>query len=206
MATAALPAAPAPPAPSPNPAAEQRMLIHGVSWKDYVILREALDTPGLRMTYCEGMLELMSPSIRHEVDKTTIARLIELYSFLRRLHLNGYGSTTFRREAKQRGAEPDECYCVRRVLKEEGQFPDIVLEVIHTSPLLDKLHVYAGFGVPEVWLFRDGAFEIYRLTGDHYDRAPRSGFLPELDFALIARLATYEDQEDALEELRGLLS
>jgi hypothetical protein len=46
---------------------EQRMLIHGVSWKDYVILREALDTPGLRMTYCEGALELMSPSRNHEL-------------------------------------------------------------------------------------------------------------------------------------------
>src|SRR6266545_8355516 len=91
---------------------EQRMLIHGVSWKDYVILREALDTPGLRMTYCEGALELMSPSRAHELWKKTIARLIELYAFLRGLPLVGYGSTTFRREAKERGAEPDECWCV----------------------------------------------------------------------------------------------
>jgi Uma2 family endonuclease len=181
------------------------MLIHGVPWKDYVILREALDTPGLRMTYCEGTLELMSPSFAHEVDKTVIARLVEMYGFLRRLHLNGYGSTTFRRQAKERGAEPDECYCVGRVLKDEGQFPDIVLEVIHSSPLLDKLHVYIGFGVPEVWLFQNGAFEIYRLAGDRYERAERSGFLPELDFALIARLAAYEDQQAALDELRGLV-
>lgn len=185
------------------------MLIHGVTWKDYVILREALDTPGLRMTYCEGVLELMSPSLAHGVDKTTIARLVELYAFQRRLRLNGYGSTTFRRQARERGAEPDECYCVGRVLKDEGQFPDIVLEVIHTAPLLDKLHVYIGFGVPEVWLFRDGGFEIYRLAGDHgdhYDRVERSGFLPELDFALIARLATYDDQQDALDELSRLLA
>jgi len=181
------------------------MLINGVTWKDYVILREALDTPGLRMTYCEGTLELMSPSLAHEVDKKSIARLVELYAFLRRLRLNGYGSTTFRRQAKERGAEPDECYCIGRVLKDEGQFPDIVLEVIHTAPLLDKLHVYIGFGVPEVWLFKDGAFEIYRLAGDHYDRVERSRFLPELDFALIARLAACEDQQDALDELRRLL-
>ena len=87
----------------------------------------------------------------------------------------------------------------------EGQFPDIVLEVIHTNPLLDKLHVYAGLGVPDVWLFRNGAFEIYRLAGEHYDRVERSGFLPELDFALIARLAGYPDQQDALDELRRLL-
>jgi len=194
----------APNLPARSSSVEQRMLIEGVSWKDYVLLREALDTPGLRMTYCEGMLELMSPSFGHEVDKTAIARLIEFYGFLRRLRLNGYGSTTFRREAKQRGAEPDECYCVGRVMK-EGQFPDIVLEVIRTSPLLDKLHVYIGFGVPEVWLFQNGEFELYRIMGDHYERTPRSGFLPELDFALIARLAAYEDQQEALDELRRLV-
>lgn len=185
-------------------AVEQRMLLHGVSWKDYVILREALDTPGLRMTYCEGMLELTSPSFGHEADKKSIARLVELYGFLRRLRLNGYGSTTFRREAKRRGAEPDECYCVGRVMA-EAEFPDIALEVIHTNPLLDKLHVYAGLGVPEVWLFRNGEFEIYRLAGDHYDRIERSGFLPELDLAMLARLTGYPEQQDALDELRRLL-
>jgi len=200
MATAVPPVLPARPT-----SVEQRMLLHGVSWKDYVILREALDTPGLRMTYCEAMLELMTTSFGHERDKKSIARLVELYGFLRRLRLNGYGSTTFRREAKQRGAEPDECYCVGRAMK-EAELPDIVLEVIHTDPLLDKLHVYVGLGVPEVWLFRNAAFEVYRLAGDHYDRVERSGFLPELDFALIARLAAYGDQQDALDELRRLLA
>jgi Uma2 family endonuclease len=199
MATAAAPV------PEARPASvEQRMLLHGVSWKDYVILREALDMPGLRMTYCEGMLELMTLSFRHEADKKSIARLVELYGFIRRLRLNGYGSTTFRREARQRGAEPDECYCVGRVMT-ETELPDIVLEVIHTNPLLDKLHVYVGLGVPEVWLFRHGAFELYRLAGDHYDRIERSSFLPDLDLALIARLAAYPDQQDALDELRRLL-
>jgi Uma2 family endonuclease len=179
------------------------MLIHGVSWKDYVVLREALDIPSLRMTFCEGMLELMSPSFGHEADKTSLARLIEFYGYFRRLHLNGYGSTTFRREAKQRGAEPDECYSVGRALT-EGDLPDIVLEVIQTNPLLDKLTVYAGFPIPEVWVFRKGSFELYRLADGGYERVERSGFLPDLDFALIARLAAYPDQQDALDELRRL--
>jgi len=180
------------------------MVIHGVRWNDYVTLRETLDTPGLRMTYCEGTLELMSPSLTHELNKKTIARLIEIYAFIRDLALVGYGSTTFRLEVKERGAEPDECYCVgRRIV--EGEFPDIVLEVIHTSPLLDKLEVYRGFGIAEVWLFQDSAFEIYRLTEDRYQRVERSGFLPELDFALLARLAVRPDQDEALRELRRLL-
>src|SRR6266545_5639340 len=179
---------------------EQRMLIHGVSWKDYVILREALDTPGLRMTYCEGALELMSPSRAHELRKTTIARLIELYAFLRGLPLVGYGSTTFRREAKERGAEPDECWCVGALMG-DGEYPHIVLEVIATNPLLDKLTVHDGFGVPEVWLWRDGGFELHRRrAAGGYDRIERSLFLPELDFALVAPFVTREDQDVALRE------
>ena len=88
---------------------EQRLLVHGVSWKDYLVLREVLDTPGIRMTYCQGALELMGPSRTHELHKTTIARPVELNAFLRGLPLVGYGSTTFRNQAKERGAEPDEC-------------------------------------------------------------------------------------------------
>ncbi len=189
---------------SPAEQTDQRMLINGVSWRDYVILREALDTPGLRMTYLKGSLELMSPSRKHELHKKTIARLIEAYALLRRLRLIGYGETTFRQEAKERGAEPDECYAVGRIMN-DGEFPDIVLEVIHTNPLLDKLEVYRGFGVPEVWLFREDAFQLYRLVGESYQRVERSVFLPDVDFELVARLAVREDQDAAIQELHTLL-
>ena len=188
----------------PRELPEQRMLIYGVRWKDYVILREALDTPGLRMTFCEGALELMSPSRTHELRKTTIARLVELYAVLRDLPLVGYGSTTFRNEAKERGAEPDECYRVGTLMK-DGEIPDIALEVIYLSPLLDKLHVYRGLGVPEIWLFEDGAFKLFRLTDAGYERIERSVFLPDLDFKMLEELAVRDDQHEALRELRTRL-
>lgn len=185
----------------PRTLPEQRILINGVRWKDYVILREALDTPGLRMTYLEGSLEIMSPSTAHETAKKLVARLVETYAFLLRLALNGYGSTTFRKEAKERGAEPDECWTYGRTL-EEGGFPDIVLEVIETHPLLDKLAVYDGFGVAELWLFEGGAFALYRRRKKGgYEKVTKSHFLPELDFALIAELAKITDQQKALEAL-----
>jgi Uma2 family endonuclease len=183
---------------------EQRMLIPSVTWKDYVVLREVLDTPGLRMTYCKGALELMSPSRTHELYKTSIARLVELYAVLRELPLVGYGSTTFRNEARERGAEPDECYRVGTLMK-DGEVPDIVLEVIQTNPLLDKLVVYEGLDVPEVWLFRHGAFEVYHRGDGGYQQVERSRFLPDLDMALIAQLAQREDQHAALMELRDNL-
>jgi hypothetical protein len=45
------------------------MLLHGVSWKEYVILRKLLDRPSLQMTYVRGALELLSPSAEHDLWK-----------------------------------------------------------------------------------------------------------------------------------------
>src|SRR4051812_6386473 len=94
--------------------AEQRFVLRCLSWKDYVLLRDVLDDrPGVRMTYFKGTLEIMSPSARHERIKTMFARLIETWAFAHDdVGLNGYGSTTYRNEAVERGLEPDECYCL----------------------------------------------------------------------------------------------
>jgi Uma2 family endonuclease len=84
----------------------------------------------------------------------------------------------------------------------DGAFPDIVLEVIEASPLLDKLAVYDGFGVPEVWLFEGGKFSLHRRrAASGYARATGSALLPDLDFALLAKLAVESDQQSALEAL-----
>jgi Uma2 family endonuclease len=96
--------------------------MHGVPWRTYSMLREALDISGLRMTYYKGALEFTSPSPEHELIKTTIARLVEMYALEVDAPLYGYGSTTFRRELEERGLEPDECYCVGEELR---QYPDL---------------------------------------------------------------------------------
>lgn len=118
---------------------EQRLILYGVNWQQYKTLQATLnDFPGLRMFYLEGTLEIMSPSPEQEVDKTTIARLIEIHALERDIDLTGYGSTTFRKPAQERGLETDECYCFGQ-LKE---FPDIALEVIVSSGGIDKLSIY----------------------------------------------------------------
>src|SRR4051812_4062010 len=87
--------------------ADQHFVLYGVSWERYEALRELLDdVPGLRMTYLEGTLEIMSPSRTHERVKTLVGRLIELYALEKDISLYGYGSMTFRKRAKERGLEP----------------------------------------------------------------------------------------------------
>ncbi|XXT20408.1 Uma2 family endonuclease [Sorangium sp. So ce429] len=182
--------------------AEQRFVLHGVPWQTYVRLRDELDTPGLRMTFCEGTLELMRPSIDHEATKTLIARLIEIFALERDVPLYGYGSTTFRREAKARGLEPDECYCVGEALKE---FPDIAIEVVLTSGGIDKLSVYSGLGIREVWLWERGTFQIHALRGEEYEAIAASELLPDLDLVALARFVRWPDQHEAVKAFRSWL-
>ncbi len=180
---------------------ESRVLLGGVPWSTYVVLRDTVDSPGLRMTYLEGRLEIMSPSRTHEVSKKQIARLLELFCLERDIPLFGYGSTTFRKEEKQRGLEPDECYCRGA----DREVPDIALEVIVSSPLIDKLEVYRGLSVREVWLFRNGTFEIMTLRHDQYESIERSQVFPEVDLAALGRFALAEDQHAALKAFRDEL-
>ena len=184
------------------PPSEQRMLLRGVPWKEYLLLRDLFDGPGLRMTYSQGALELMSPSPEHELWKKNIARLVELFAHVQRVDLYGYGSTTFKKEAEARGAEPDECYLVGKKL---ADYPEIVVEVVHTSPLLNKLDVYRAFGIAEVWVFRNAAFTVHALDrlANRYEARAASALVPGLDLAIVARYAVRDDTPQALREFEA---
>jgi Uma2 family endonuclease len=186
---------------------DQFVVLHGVDWKTYCALRELFDSPGVRMTYLKGALEIMSPSRRHEGYKKRIARLLELFALERNIPLSGYGSTTFRKALEERGLEPDECYVLARELGDDD-FPDIALEVVISSGGINKLEVYRGLGVREVWFWHEGRFRLYALGGEGYTSIERSGLIPELDFGELAALAEEPEQLAALKRyqsrLRGL--
>lgn len=187
------------------PAAEQRLLLEGVTWQQY----DALVTlfmnqfPALRMTYLEGTLELMTTSPEHERLKTIIARLIEAFAEELDLDLNGYGSATFRKEAAARGLEPDECYCLGELRK----VPDIALEIVLTSGGLDKLKVYQGLGVQEVWFWENRQLSIYHLTTPEsgYQPSATSQLLSQLDPALLASFVDDSSQTQAVKAYRRAL-
>jgi Uma2 family endonuclease len=188
--------------PPPQRPGEQRVLLTGVPWETYVALRDAVETPGVRMTYCEGALEIMSPLPAHEDAKTTLARLIEMYAIEQDVPLYGYGSTTFRSAAKARGLEPDECYCVGHRLKD---LPNIAIEVVLTRGGIEKLPVYAGLGVREVWFWEDDAFHLHALRAGAYEAIAASELLPGLDLAAVASFVRREDQHEAVRAFRDWL-
>ena len=182
------------PEPTRAEPGEQRLLLDGLTYKDYVLLSDVLGhRPGLRLTYLRGTLEIMTLSPLHEHFKKLIARLVELHALLRGVRILGFGSATYRREDKERGLEPDECYCIDT----KKDFPDLAIEVVVTRGM-NKLEVYAGLGVAEFWVYEDGRFTVYQLGPTGYAPQPASRFFPDLDFEVLAQYVAMPDQDDAV--------
>ena len=83
--------------------------------------------------------------------------------------------------------------------------PDIALEVVVTSGGINKLEVYRGLGVREVWYWHQGSFEMYRLGASGYELQERSGFLEGLDFGELAGYVEEQDQHAALKAYQEAL-
>ncbi|MCG9892960.1 MAG: Uma2 family endonuclease [Thermosynechococcaceae cyanobacterium MS004] len=174
---------------------EQRVLLSGVTWPQYESLLNTLgDYPGLRLFYGEGTLEIFMPSPEHEMLKKVIARLLERYAEEMDITLHGYGSTTFRNEAKAQGLEPDECYCVD-TLKDR---PDFAIEVNLMSGGINKLGIYQGLGVPEVLIWQSNQLTLYALREATYQEAFQSQFFPGLDFELLSQYVQPHNQSQAV--------
>jgi Uma2 family endonuclease len=181
-----------------------------VDWNGYqqlLAMRGESSVP--RITYLEGLAELMSPSRYHELDKTCFARLLETWSEIANVPLEGYGSWTLEDEKADRGAEADECYTVRRVVKSDDDRPDIAIEVVWTSGGIDKLEVYRKLGVREVWFYERGTLRLFALrreVDDVYRAISRSELLPELPTNVLPQCMQKPDQTSAVRALRASLA
>jgi Uma2 family endonuclease len=185
--------------------------LHG-RWEDYerlLAMRGEGSVP--RITYLEGLIELMSPSRYHEIDKKRFARLLEAWAEESGVDLEGYGSWTLKRKRAKCGAEADECYTVNRRAVGERDRPDIAIEVIWTSGGIDKLEVYRKLGVREVWCYERGSLRFFALRGERgqerYDEIPKSELVPQLprDLLLASMGDAAQSQTAAVRALRARL-
>ena len=181
---------------------DQRVILGGIDWwqfETFLALRG--DRAGVRVTYLEGQLEIMSPSRTHEMLKTLIARLLEAWADEKGLVFEGYGSLTMRNAPKLRGIEPDECYAVGAA----KDSPDLAVEVIWTHGGLDKLDVYRGLGVREVWIWKKEELKAYELRGNAYAEISQSVVIPGLAPAFLQDFLDCETQTEAVRKLRSAL-
>jgi Uma2 family endonuclease len=90
-------------------------------------------------------------------------------------------------------------------LGSKKEFPDLAIEVIITCGLVDKLDIYQGLGVSEVWQWQSGQFSVYHLRSTGYELVDASELLPALDLKMPAHYVKPEEQFDAVLAFRDAI-
>jgi Uma2 family endonuclease len=168
-----------------------RVILHNISWEQYEKLLDDLgDRTSARIAYDNGTLEIMTPLPEHEYFKEAIGDAVKDAAEELEINYEPYGSTTWRKQVKLAGAEPDNCFYFQNEAIVRGRLdldlgrgdppPDLVLEIDMTSKSLDRFPIYARLGVPELWCYDAGVLKIYHLQDSEYIEARDSLALPRL--------------------------
>lgn len=168
----------------------QRLILQGINWEFYEqLLDEFKGSNALHFAYDNGILEVEVPLGKHEIPIRILADLVSNLCVEKDIGVRNVGSTTFRRRAKAKGIEPDTAFYIQNEARVRGLLdldlskdppPDLAIEVDVTSPSLNKMPIYAGLGISEVWLYKDKKVEFLKLVGEKYEPIKNSLALPFL--------------------------
>lgn len=146
--------------------------IPDVSWQEFEeILQELGEARGSRMSYSQGVLEIMAPLPDHEraivLNSQIVVRLLDHQE----RPWESLRSTTLKRELMKAGVEPDDCFYIQNYQAVIGKDrldltvdppPDLAIEADYTSKT--RLSAYAALGVPELWIYENNDLRIYVST------------------------------------------
>lgn len=176
---------------------EQRVVLRDVDWETYLSLADKTNRSGKLITYDCGVLEIMSPSRNHEILKSMIGRMVERYAEIRGIDATSTASTTFKSPVSRRAFEADESFYIEHESLVRGRSeidlqidppPDLVIEIEQTRSSIDKLALFADFGIPEVWRVDGKNLWIARLIDGQYTTSPSS--VAHLGFPIEAAVKT----------------
>ncbi|MBX9253699.1 Uma2 family endonuclease [Desmonostoc muscorum CCALA 125] len=165
-----------------------QLLIKGISWSGYKnILAELGENRNSRISYSQGVLEIMAPLPEHEVGKVIIGDLLKVILEELDIEFWSLGSTTFDQEKMDAGVEPDDCFYIENEAAVRGKDridltvdppPDLAIEIDITYRT--RFNNYQLLGVPELWRWNGNKLEINVLINGKYIESNNSRIFPNL--------------------------
>ncbi|HEY9727078.1 MAG TPA: Uma2 family endonuclease [Chroococcales cyanobacterium] len=168
-----------------HPIQDQRIIQPGRTWQQFKLIQEGFaNSPGIKLFYYNGTIEILMPGREHEMFSAVIALLLGIFFVEKEIEFEPTGSMDQEKEGEA-FIQADQSYCIGA----SKPIPDLSIEVIFTSGGINKLARYKALSVPEVWFWEDGVFSLYRLRAEGYQRIDHSEIpeLTELDFNLLTR-------------------
>ena len=190
-----------------------------VTWEQFEAILEEREAEGIRtrIAYSKGTLEIMSPLPVHERSHRIIGYIVTTLLDDRERDWEDFGSTTFRKQAKAAGLEPDTCFYIQNAQQMRDRMridmtidppPDLAIEADVTSKT--TLEIYEALEVPEVWIYTEEKFAIHVLVDGQYVESSTSPTFPDLPILeLIPQLvdrAFTDGSSTMLRELRKQMS
>ena len=166
----------------------QQLLLQDISWQDFEeILEELGEHRSSRISYSNGVLEIMVPLPEHEKDKEIIGEMVRILLDQLEIDFEPLGSTTFKNEQMTQAVEPDACFYIKNYQEVIGKDrlnlsidapPDLAIEIDITNRT--QLDNYLLLGVPELWRYTRKGFEIKLLEEKGYIESKTSPNFPEI--------------------------
>lgn len=180
---------------------DQRIVHHG-TWEQFKFIQKGFDgSPGVRLFYYDGAIEILMPGREHEIFASIIGYLVTTFLVEKGIFFQPTRSMTQEKEGVV-STQADESYCIGSV----KPIPDLSIEVVFTSGRVNKLARYQALEVPEVWFWEDGLLMLYGLRDGIYESIDRSQLpgLNELDLDLLRRciLLAETDAGEAIRTFR----
>lgn len=162
--------------------AQQFKLPGCYDWQQFKTMQSFLEEQSkIKISYLDGVIELMTLGEKHESIKSMIAILLGIYFWQNKIEFIPVGSATRESEIKGVSFEPDESYYIG----EKKENPDLAIEVNITSGSVKKLEKYQRFNIQEVWIWQENKFSLYALEDNEYKQIFQSQLLPNLNFKLL---------------------
>ena len=107
---------------------DQRITLRG-TWEKFKLIQQGFEeSPGIKLAYCNGAIEILMPGFEHENFSEIIGYLVTTFLLARGIRFVLSGSVTQEKEG-QASAQADKSYC----LGGRKPIPDLSIEVIFTS-------------------------------------------------------------------------
>ncbi len=123
-----------------------QLLLKDLSWQEFEeILEELGASRAARLSYSNGILEIMTPLMGHETAKVLIGDLVKILLDEMGIDYEPTGSTTFKNQQMDQGVEPDESFYIENCEAIRGRQsvnlevdppPDLAIEIDLTSRTL----------------------------------------------------------------------
>ncbi|NJL79405.1 MAG: Uma2 family endonuclease [Richelia sp. RM2_1_2] len=188
-----------------NTLAEQRTVLHNISWETFeTLLKETGEDRASQFAYDGSILEIMTPLFEHENPKCNFHNLIIALAEEMNIEIKSAGSTTLKRKIVRKGIEPDNCYYIQNELAVRGRetldltsspAPDLAIEIDITSSSVDKLDIYSALGVNELWRYDGNNLKFYHLLEHEY---------VECEFSIAFPLLSVKDISKFIEQSKTM--